>query len=197
MKIGIFGGSFNPPHKMHKNIALNLIKDRYLDKVIYVPTGNKYNKEELIDSKHRYNMVKLMIKDYKNLELSDYELKNTLTYTYQTLDYFKKNYPNDKIYFICGSDNLKEIRNWKNYEYILSNFKILVIKRNNDDINDILRNINSKNIEVANIKLDDMSSTYIRKNIKNKQKILRKIDEDVFNYINKEKLYQKVMYKGR
>ena len=45
MKIGIFGGSFNPPHNMHKNIALDLIKNKYLDKVIYVPTGNKYNKK--------------------------------------------------------------------------------------------------------------------------------------------------------
>lgn len=189
MRIGIFGGSFNPPHKMHKNIALNLIENGYLDKVIYVPTGNKYSKEELIDSKHRYNMVKLMIQNYKNLELSDYELKNTLTYTYQTLNHFQETYPTDKIYFICGSDNLKEIRKWKNYEYILNRFKILVIKRNNDDINDILSNINSENIEVANIKLDNISSTYIRQNIMNKPKILREIGRDVFNYINQENLY--------
>ena len=189
MKIGIFGGSFNPPHKMHKNIALNLIEKRYLDKVIYVPTGNKYSKEELIDSKHRYNMVKLMIKDYKNLELSDYELKNTLTYTYQTLDYFKETYPNDEIYFICGSDNLKEISKWKNYEYILSNFKILVIKRNDDDINDILKNINSKNIVIANIELDNISSTYIRKNTTSKSKILGKVDKNVLEYIKEKGLY--------
>lgn len=190
MKIGIFGGSFNPPHKMHKKIALNLIKNKYLDKVIYVPTGNKYNKEELIDSKHRYNMIKLMIKNYKNLELSDYELKNTLTYTYQTLDYFKKTYPNDEIYFICGSDNLKEITTWKNYEYILNNFKILVIKRNNDDLDDILSSINSKNIVIANIELDNISSTYIRRNIKDKQKMLRKVDKKVFEYINRNNLYE-------
>ena len=97
MRIGIFGGSFNPPHKMHKNIALNLIKNNYLDKAIYVPTGNKYNKNNLIDSTHRYNMIKLMISDVNNLEVSDYELKNTLTYTYQTLNYFKEKYPNDEI----------------------------------------------------------------------------------------------------
>lgn len=189
MKVGIFGGSFNPPHKMHKNIALNLIENNYLDKVIYVPTGDKYNKDSLIDSIHRYNMIKLMIEEYKNLGLSDYELKNTLTYTYQTLYYFKENFPFDEIYFICGSDNLKEITTWKNYEYILSNFKILVIKRNNDDLDDILNNINSENIVVANIELDNISSTYIRKNINNKQKILRKIDKKVFEYINKNNLY--------
>ena len=100
MKIGIFGGCFNPPHKMHKSIALELIMNHYLDKVIYVPTGNKYNKTSLIDAKHRYNMLKLMTDDNTTLDVSDYELKNTLTYTYQTLDYFKDKYKKDEIYFI-------------------------------------------------------------------------------------------------
>ena len=58
MKIGIFGGSFNPPHNMHLGIALELIKDKYLDKVIYVPTGDNYNKIGLISFKDRLNMLK-------------------------------------------------------------------------------------------------------------------------------------------
>ena len=192
MKIGIFGGSFNPPHKMHKNIALNLIKNKYLDKVIYVPTGNKYNKKDLIDAMDRYNMLKIMIEGYKNLELSNYEIKNTLTYTYQTLNYFKRIYKNDEIYFICGLDNLKEITTWKNYEYILNNFKILVIKRNDIDINNILNNINSKNIIVTNIKLNNISSTNIRKNLQNKKtrEIYNDIEKNVLKYIEKNNLYE-------
>ena len=75
MRLGIFGGSFNPPHKMHKNIALKLIDNKYLDKVIYVPTGDKYKKDDLVGAKDRYNMVKIMIKDNPNLLVSDYELK--------------------------------------------------------------------------------------------------------------------------
>lgn len=189
MRIGIFGGSFNPPHKMHKNIALNLIKNNYLDKVIYVPTGNKYNKNNLIDSTHRYNMIKLMISDVNNLDVSDYELKNTLTYTYQTLNNFKEKYPNDEIYFICGSDNLKEITTWKNYEYILNNFKILVIKRNDDNLDEILKKINTKKIEVANIELDSISSTIIREKIRRKE-IINYIDEKVLKYIEEYNLYK-------
>lgn len=193
MKIGIFGGCFNPPHKMHKSIGIDLIENKYLDKVIYVPTGNKYNKPNLIDSKHRYNMLKLMIKNNKNLDVSDYELKNALTYTYQTLDYYKSKYKDDDIYFICGTDNLKEITTWNNYEYIMSNYKLLVIKRNNDDLNDILKSINSKNIIIANVNLDDVSSTTIRNMIKSncfKDKLLNKLDIDVIMYIEKEKLYE-------
>lgn len=192
MKIGIFGGSFNPPHKMHKNIALSLIKNKYLDKVIYVPTGNKYNKKDLIDAMDRYNMLKIMIEGYKNLELSNYEIKNTLTYTYQTLNYFKRIYKNDEIYFICGLDNLKEITTWKNYEYILNNFKILVIKRNDIDINNILNKINSKNIIVTNIKLNNISSTNIRKNLQNRKarEIYNDIEKNVLKYIEKNNLYE-------
>ncbi len=187
MKIGIFGGCFNPPHKMHKKMAEELIEKQYLDKVIYVPTGNKYNKPYLIDSKHRYNMLKLMTKDNKNLFVSDYELKTNLTYTYQTLDYFKNIYFKDEIYFICGSDNLKEIKTWKNYEYILDNFKLLVVKRNSDNLDDILKNINSSNIIIANIKLSNISSTYIRNNIK--KNIFDDLDKNIVKYIKNEKIY--------
>lgn len=188
MKIGIFGGSFNPPHNMHKNIALNLIKNNYLDKVIYVPTGDKYNKGGLANQNDRYNMVKLMIEGYNNLDVSNYEF-NKLTYTYETLDYFKKIYQNDDIYFICGSDNLKEITTWENYDYILNNYKIIVIKRNNDDINGILNKINSKNIVVPNINSDNISSSYIRKNINN-EKILKLMDKNIVKYIIENDLYR-------
>ena len=132
MRIGIFGGCFNPPHKMHKDIAINLIKNNYVDKVIYVPTGNKYKKSDLVDAKIRYNMVKIMIEGYDNLEVSDYEIKNNLTYTYQTLNYFKNKYKDDEIYFICGTDNLKEITTWRNYKYILSNLSSSLIRNNLD-----------------------------------------------------------------
>lgn len=188
MKIGIFGGTFNPPHNMHKNIAVNLIKNNYLDKVIFVPTGNRYNKKDIIDFKDRYNMVKLIVDD-KNLYVSDYECKNTLTYTYQTLDHFKKLYPSDQIYFICGSDNLKEITSWKNYEYILTNYNLLVVKRNNDNLDKILKKVYNKNIILANIKLDNISSTYIRNNID--KDVSNVVADNVLRYINDNKLYRR------
>lgn len=184
MKIGIFGGSFNPPHNMHKNIALDLIKNKYLDKVIYVPTGNKYNKKGLANQNDRYNMLKLMIEGYDNLDVYNYEF-GKLTFTYETLNHFKNIYKNDEIYFICGSDNLKEITTWKNYDYILDNFKLIVIRRNNDDINEILSKINSKNIVVPNINSDNISSTLIRENLNksNNRYLMQNMDEKVVKYI--------------
>lgn len=186
MKIGIFGGSFNPPHNMHKNIALKLINKRYLDKVIFVPTGDKYNKDGLLNQKDRYNMVKLMIEGYDNLEVSDYEF-NKLTYTYETLDYFKNIYKDDDIYFICGSDNLKQITLWRKYDYILRNYKMIVIRRNNDDIDKIINNllIYYKNIICITDIQNSLSSTLIRENLNknNDTYLLQNMDANVLKYI--------------
>ena len=78
MKIGIFGGSFNPPHKMHKTIALTLIKKHYVDKVIFVPTGSKYKyKNNLLSDKVRLEMLELMCHDNNNLEVSGVIDENT------------------------------------------------------------------------------------------------------------------------
>lgn len=197
MKIGIFGGSFNPPHKTHKNIALDLIEMGYLDKVIYVPTGDKYNKSNLVSAIDRYNMVSLMVDGYNNLDVSDYELKSTLTYTYQTLDYFKELYPDDEIYFICGTDNLKEFNTWMNYQYILDSYKLLVINRNNDVVSEIINDLNGDNVVVANVNLSSISSTMIRNMFSdgiNRNEILNIVDDNVFEYIKKNKLYRSNSY---
>ena len=188
MRIGIFGGSFNPPHKMHKNIALELITKNYIDKIIYVPTGNKYNKKDLIEAKYRLKMLEIMIGNNNKISISNYEVKNCLTYTYQTLDYFKIIYPNDEIYFICGSDNLKDITIWKNYKYILNNYKLLVIKRNNDNIPKIVKDLNSNSIIIAEIWEENISSTDIRNDLKIK-KDNPNIDKKVLKYIKRKKLY--------
>lgn len=194
MKIGIFGGCFNPPHQKHKNIALDLIDQKYLDKVIFVPTGNLYNKKGLALDEERYEMLKLLINNHENLEVSRYEF-GKLTYTYQTLTHFKERYPQDEIYFICGSDNLAEFHTWKEYQYILKNFKLLVIKRNQADINKLLKNYHQyqNNIVIAEIKEDNLSSTIIRNAFltNEEEKIKDYIDKNIYTYIQEKMLYKK------
>ena len=127
MKIGIFGGCFNPPHNMHKRIAQDLVKQEYLDKVIFVPTGNNYNKKELIDIDYRIDMLNFVI-DRDIMDVSDISKDVNYQYTFEVLDYFKGKYPQAEIYFICGTDNLNEFNKWK----------LLVIGRNSDDTQHIL-----------------------------------------------------------
>ena len=139
MKIGIFGGSFNPPHNMHTDIANYIINQQHVDKVVFVPTGSKYAyKNNLIEEEHRLNMLQILSDKNKNIMVSDYELKSEVVYTIDTLKYFKELYPGDEIYFICGLDNFSYIDKWKNGEEILNNYKIIVINRDGNNLNELL-----------------------------------------------------------
>lgn len=193
MKIGILGGSFNPPHNMHLNMGLELINKQYVDKVIYVPTGSKYKyKNNLLPDKDRLEMLQILVNKNDKLDVSDYELKSEVVYTYQTLKHFKDENPNAEIYFICGTDNLSYMDKWMNGEEILSNYKILVIKRKGEDIEDLLEKFKEykENIIVADVEQRDISSTEIREKIQRKENVLDVLDKDVYEYIKNNKLYE-------
>lgn len=192
MKIGIFGGSFNPPHKMHESIASFFIDNKILDKVIFVPTGSKYKyKTNLESDKDRYNMVKLITDKHEDFLVSDFELKSEVVYTYETLRHFKEEYSDSEIYFICGLDNLSYIDSWKNAEYILNNFKILVIKRNTDDLEEVMKRLDAykSHILVVDMEENPISSTAIRKDITDSNNSVY-LDQDVLNYIKDNNLYR-------
>lgn len=193
MKIGIFGGSFNPPHNMHTDIANYMINRHYVDKVIFVPTGSKYTyKNNLIEEEHRYNMLEILSNKNDNIMVSDYELKSEVVYTIDTLKHFKEEYPNDEICFICGLDNFSYIDKWKNGEEILTNYKIVVINRDGNDLEELLVKYDKykDNIIISNMEMKDISSTYIRDNIKEIDKVKEYIDEDVLRYIQENNLYR-------
>lgn len=192
MKIGIFGGSFNPPHKMHESIANQLIERKIIDKVIFVPTSNYYPKAGLISDEQRFEMLKLLVQDKKEYDVSDYEF-GRLTYTYQTLEYFQNEYINDEIYFICGSDNLEQLDTWKEYKKILNNYKIVVIPREND-MDKILNKYQEykNNIIVADLDNNYLSSTLVRNYLKEEkyQEVKEYINDKVLDYIIRNNLYK-------
>lgn len=193
MRIGILGGSFNPPHKMHLNMGLELLNKNYVDKIVYVPTGSKYKyKNNLVADHHRFKMLEMMIKDNDKLDVSDYELKDEVIYTCDTLKYFQEKYPNDEIYFVCGADNLGYVDEWKNGIYLLENYKFLVIKRYTDDIEEILKRFlkYKDNIIVSDVEPDSLSSTEIRNKIKNGEGVFELLDKEVYEYILDNKLYE-------
>lgn len=192
MKIGIFGGSFNPPHKMHLHIGFQLVNKQYVDKVIYVPTGSKYKyKNNLLPDINRMEMLEILTKKYDYLDVNDYELKDEVVYTCETLAYFKENNPLDDIYFVCGADNLSYIDKWKNGEYILRNYKIIVMRRKGENIEELVEKYKEykKNIIVADIDQMDISSTDIRERLKKNIDVLDVLDKDVYQYIKDNELY--------
>lgn len=189
MKIGVFGGCFNPPHKMHLTIALTLLKQKIVDNIIFVPTGSQYEKPGLASEKERWEMLTIMCRNYEQIEVSSYEFGG-LKYTYQTLKYFKEKYPEAEIYFITGTDNLKEIETWKEYEYILQNFSLIVIKRNRDNIPELEKEFGKYHPHLQFIQLGNKTtnSTQIRKNIKERG-TSGQLDKNVLKYIKFHQLY--------
>lgn len=183
MKIGVYVGSFNPPHKGHIKIVKHLLNKKIVDKILIIPTNNYWNKTNIIDLNHRINMLNFFKTD--NIIINN--TLNNLEYTYQVFRELKKD--NNDYSLILGADNIVSFAKWKNYEELL-NQELIIINRDNLDIKKYLNELNKKDkYKIINIKNIDISSTYIRENIKNEKLIKNIIDKQVLDYIKKENLY--------
>ncbi len=193
MKIGIYGGSFNPCHLMHKQIVLSLLEKKFFDRIIILPTGNFYNKKNLLKGEERKKMLELMFKDNSRIIICDYEFKNNLISTYRSLDYLQNLYKGDKLYFIMGSDNILNFDKWKRYEYILDNYNLLIIKRKGIDIKNSIEKYNNYNGEIILLDLEllDIQSNIIREFLYKEEydKVESLLDLNVLEYIKNKKLY--------
>lgn len=197
-KYGFYGGSFNPVTNAHINIALNIVKKCNLDKVVFVPVGNKYNKKGLIDEKHRYNMLQIATKPYKELEVSDLEMN--LDTNLNAIDVFKliqEKYSNKKNYFIIGADNFYKMLSWKDFDDLIKNYQYIVIERDLLDCkefiksNKILTKYKANFNIIENNNYSKASATDLRKKIqsKNLENIDNYIPMNVMEYIKDNKLY--------
>lgn len=196
-QIVIFGGSFNPPLNSHFSIAQDLLNEyKEINKVIFVPVNSKYEKPGLINNEDRYNMLKLVCDKNKKFDVSRVEIDSQRPlYTIETLNYFDKKYPNNEILFLMGSDNLKEFPTWNGADKICKKYKSYVFRRDDDNIKNIIEKDEflSKNknsfVVVSNNILNNFSSTYARKIIKEDKSIRYLAPDEVVNYIEKHKLY--------
>lgn len=180
MKLGVYVGSFNPVHKGHIKVANYLIDNKIVDKVILLATPNYWNKQDLLNIYDRVNMLKF----FENDKIIVDNIHNNHVYTFEVLNALKKDYPHDEFYLVIGSDNLEKFHLWKNIDEILLN-KIIVLNRNNIDINKYLEKYDKENFIILDkFNFIDISSTEIRKNINNKY-----LDNRVKEYIINNKLY--------
>ena len=121
MKIGILGGTFDPIHMGHLRVARAAVKALKLDKLIFMPCFIPPHKTRLdiASPRDRLAMIALAIHGKAGYELSDYEInKRTTSFSFDLLLEFKKDHPHDDVYFIIGSDLVKEFPTWKNYKEI-------------------------------------------------------------------------------
>ncbi len=183
MRIGLYGGSFDPVHIGHTAVAKKAKEQFDLDKVIFIPTGNMPHKKGCKASdEDRIEMLRLAT-DCDGFEISDYEVKREqISYSADTVEYFKSIYPDDEMFFIIGGDSYAYIDKWYQPERIFENSTVVVYPRNNEEV-----------LPPA-VKLDVLqvcvSSSEIREKINLGENVSNLLKKEVFDYIIENNLYQ-------
>lgn len=197
-KIGIFGGSFDPIHQGHLNIAQSAYEEFSLDEVWFIPAGHSPNKDErgMTSAIDRAEMVALAIAPYPYFKLSRMEIEAQQTsYTYLTLSSLKEQYPDAELYFIMGADSLDYFEKWKHPEIICEKAIILTAVRDDMDIAAIEKKISEiQSLFPARIYpirggRTEVSSTELRSIYKKAGNIPAMIPDAVLKYISEHGLY--------
>ena len=192
-KILIFGGTFNPIHNGHLILAEHCINEEGFDKVVFIPTMNPYYKDTL-DFNTRLKMLKMAIKDNDKFAYSSIEKRYNLEgKLYLILEKISE-LSDDDINILIGSDSLMNLDWWYKIDEILKNYKILVLKRDDEDEAISIKIAEYKerygaDIKVLNNKRVEISSSMIREMIKNGKSIKYLVRDDVEKFIRDEKLY--------
>lgn len=199
MKIGIFGGSFNPIHYGHLLMAESAYEQIGLDKVIFIPLKYPAHKSasDILEDEHRLKMLELAISDNLHFEISNYELKkDTTSYTFETLTYLSTIYKNDELYFILGGDSYNNLINWKEPQIIINHATLLVVNRDkesNNKLKEITKEYNkffeNLKVEYINMPAIGISSTDIRHKIQQSNSIRYYLPDAVIHYIKKHNIY--------
>jgi nicotinate-nucleotide adenylyltransferase len=196
-RIGVFGGSFNPPTQAHLMLSEHLL-DRFVDQVLFLPVGDAFSKPELIAAAHRLAMLRLVCERNPRFAVSDIEIqKVNLSYTFGSLTVLQKEYPDASIHFILGSDHLHDLVNWYRADDLFSTFHFVLLARSEDDaesrfMNDPwLAGFRNRFKISSEHPRTDLSSSMVRRRISSGESIRYLVEECVIDYINNHGLYQR------
>lgn len=188
MKIGILGGSFNPPHTGHLILAQEAYEALNLDKVVFVPTNispHKENNNEA-DASSRLAMIKLAVADNNIFEVLDIELKRGgVSYTIDTVKQLRQIYGNDELFLIIGSDLANSFSTWKDFGELAKLTRIVVARRKEHPLD------SKDDFFVIDVTHIEISSSYIRQKIKKGESIQYFVPKAVAEYIEQHNLYRR------
>lgn len=197
MRIGIFGGAFNPVHNGHLNIADAFYEDLKLDKMLLIPTANPPHKSGagLLSGDDRINMLRLAIEN-KPYEISTIEFeRNDKSYTYNTLLELKRLYPEADLFLIIGSDQIINFEKWYRYSDILDMVTLCASARESEEEKQIIiKSAQRLGIQdrfyMSGRAVLRVSSSEIRDKIKNGSDVSKLLPKKVFDYISEKGLYR-------
>ena len=192
MKIGLYFGTFNRIHIGHLTIANHLAEHSDLNQVWFVVTPHSpfKKKSTLLEDNHRYQMVDRATEDYPKLRASDIEFKLPQpNYTINTLTYLEEKYPGNEFCLIMGKDNLNSFHKWKNYERILERYEIYVYPRISKETI-VTKFEDHKKVHFIKAPIMELSSTFIRKSIKEGKDVRPMLPENVWQYLDEMSFYK-------
>ncbi|MDI9256034.1 nicotinate (nicotinamide) nucleotide adenylyltransferase [Flavobacterium sedimenticola] len=193
MKIGLYFGTFNPIHIGHLIIANHMAEYSDLEQVwmVVTPHNPLKQKNTLLDDYQRLHLVRLATEDYPKIKPSDIEFKLPQpNYTVNTLAHLMEKYPKHQFSLIMGEDNLKSLHKWKNYEYILEHHDIYIYPRVSEEA-DNFQFKDHPRIHWIDAPIVEISSTFIRENIKNKKNVRPLLPDSVWAYVDHNNFYKK------
>ena len=196
MRIGIFGGSFNPVHNGHIHLAETVMKELRLDRIFLVPSriSPHRSSDEYASGKDRLEMLRLASENKRGLEVCDYELESErVSYTIYTIEHFRELYPNDDLFLLVGSDMLMSFEKWFRFEDILDEASLAVVSREKGDSGELIKKAEELRrygeIFISSAPAVTVSSTEIRKKIAKNADWACYLDENVVQYIRSGGLY--------
>ena len=192
-RIGIFGGTFNPPHIAHSIVAESVRVQLILDKIIFIPSGNPPLKES-IPAEDRLAMTNLAFGEDINFEISDIEIRDLTekSYTVNTLRKLKLKYEGEriKLFLIIGVDNLLDLPRWKDPEQLFGLADVVVINRPGFDPKDSKPEFYEK-VKFISVPFLEISSTMIREYVRIGRPVKYLVTKEVEEYIEANNLYIK------
>ena len=189
MNVGLYFGSFNPIHNGHLIIANHIVQNTVLDKLWFVvsPLNPFKSSDQLLNENQRYHLVQVAIEGETKLKASNIEFSLPRpSYTIHTLTYLKEKYPNDQFFIVMGSDGFQNIDKWKNSEYIINNYTFIIYPRPGFEI----ENKVAADIIITETPWLMISSTYIRKCLKENKSIRYLVPDNVLEEIEKSGSYK-------
>ena len=199
MKIGIYGGTFDPPHNGHINICKEFLNQLSLDTLYVMPAFVPPHKVVFDNDPYvRYEMSKIAFGDISDkIIVSDLEIKRRgRSYTAETISYFV-DYGDYDVYLLCGTDMFLTLDEWYKSSYIFKHSTIVHARRENDCDNELIEYKEAiykekYNAKILNLNIDviELSSSEIRNMVNNEEDVRNFVSEGVYNYINENQLYK-------